>query len=329
VNNALPAARVSGSRLRRLCTLAAAAAVAAGCGGSSTPAEPASATPHASGPGPAAAVENETAAAPSPSAASADTIASRFAAPPGYERIDASPGGFGAWLRERPLLPGRPDVLLYDGRRKRNQRAHAAVLNLDTGSSDLQQCADAVIRLRAEYLFQGPCASEIAFDFTSGDRARWADWSRGVRPVIDGNRVRWERSAAPDDSYASFRRYLDTVFTYAGTASLERELVPVDDPSRPEIGDVFINGGHPGHAVLVVDAAQAADGERAFLLAQSYMPAQQIHVLRSYTDIEPWYRARAQGTLMTPEWEFRFEDLRRFEPTACDGAPPHAEGPPR
>jgi hypothetical protein len=176
-------------------------------------------------------------------------------------------GSFGAWLRELPVRAGRPPVLLYDGRRKSNQSAHFAVLDVDVGSKDLQQCADAVIRLRAEYLFSGPCKAEIQFDFTSGDTARWRDWRDGMRPMVNGNRVSWKQTTAGDDSYASFREYLDTVFMYAGSASLEKELVTVDDPARPEVGDVFIEGGFPGHAILVIDVAVNANGERAFLLA--------------------------------------------------------------
>ncbi len=45
---------------------------------------------------------------------------------------------------------------------------------------------------------------------------------------------------------------MDFVFAYAGTYSLERELITADvDDIRT--GDVFIKGGFPGHAVLVTD----------------------------------------------------------------------------
>ena len=44
-----------------------------------------------------------------------------------------------------------------------------------------------------------------------------------------------------------------------------------------QIGDVLIQGGSPGHAVIVVDMAEnPATGEKLYLLAQSYMPAQDI-----------------------------------------------------
>jgi hypothetical protein len=211
-------------------------------------------------------------------------------------------------------------VRFYDGRLKPDQDVHVAVVDIDVGDSDLQQCADAIIRLRAEFLFSGPCKDDIQFNFTSGDPARWAEWRDGVRPFVTGNRVSWRQSATVDDSYSNFREYLEEVFMYAGSASLEQELLPTADPSRPSVGDVFIEGGFPGHAVLVIDVAENTAGDRVFLLAQSYMPAQDIHVLKSYEDISPWYRAQADGVLRTPEWDFYYRDLKRFPLGRCEQA---------
>jgi len=248
---------------------------------------------------------------------SGGTLAERIAPPAGFRRAPAAPGSFGAWLRGLPLHPGRPPVHLFDGRLKGNQEAHHAVVRLDVGTRDLQQCADAVMRLRAEFLRDRGCDGDIAFRFTSGDRAAWTDWRRGLRPRIAGNRVTWRPAAAADGSYASFRRYLETVFTYAGSASLAKELEKVEDPAHLAAGDVFIQGGFPGHAVLVADVAEDGRGRRAFLLVQSYMPAQEVHVLRNPADpASPWYPARSSGELETPEWRFRYEDLRRF-PGGC------------
>lgn len=247
------------------------------------------------------------------------TLADRIAPPSGFRRVPASNGSFGAWLRGLPLQPGRPAVRLFDGRLKGNQEAHHAVVRIDVGSRDLQQCADAVMRLRAEYLHARGCEGDVAFRFTSGDLASWTGWQSGLRPQVRGNSVAWRRTARPDATYASFRRYLDTVFNYAGSASLEKELNRVADPARVEIGDVFIRGGFPGHAVIVADVAEGPGGERVFLLAQSYMPAQEIHVLRNPgSSSSPWYRAASRGPLTTPEWDFRHEDLRRFPaPRTC------------
>lgn len=255
---------------------------------------------------------------PWPHPSAGGTLAQRFPPPPGFARLAAPPRSFAAWLRGLPLLSGRPDVKLFDGRPKVNQSAHAAVIAIDVGRRDLQQCADAVMRLYAEYLFTVGCDESIAFRFTSGDRAAWTAYRDGVRPRVSGSNVSWSRAAGKDATYASFRRYLDLVFTYAGSLSLSKELETVPDPAKVEAGDVFIQGGSPGHAVLVADVAEDRAGRRALLLLQSYMPAQEIHVLRNPMDAaSPWYRAASSGPLPTPEWSFRHEDLRRFKAPRC------------
>ena len=242
------------------------------------------------------------------------SVESRIAPPPGFARLPAPHGSFARWLRGLPLKPGRPPVHLYDGRLKGNQEAHWAVVDIDPGRRDLQQCADAVMRLRAEYLFAGGRAADVAFDFTSGDHAAFARWSDGFRPHVHGNRVTWARDAKASGSYDTFREYLDTVFNYAGSASLIRQLTKVTDPREIQAGDVFIVGGFPGHAVTVVDVARREkDGRTVFLIAQSYMPAQEIHVLRNPQHAEhPWYDAEIGDALVTPEWTFHRGDLHRF-----------------
>jgi len=246
------------------------------------------------------------------------TVESRVAVPAGWQRLPAAPGSFAAWLRGLPVKPGRPEVRLFDGSKKWNQEAHHLVLDVDVGKRDRQQCADAVMRLRAEFQRQAGQEGEICFRFTDGTKARWSEWKTGMRPHLGGRKTTWEKTAAPDPSYASFRRYLDIVFSYAGTLSLARELDQPADARRIAAGDVFIQGGSPGHAVIVVDVAEDQQGRRAVLLAQSYMPAQDIHVLRNpKTPGSPWYVIEGQGPLATPEWDFPAGSLRRFKAVGC------------
>ena len=243
------------------------------------------------------------------------TIAARIAAPEGYERDSLPPDSFGDWLRHLPLKPGNPPVMLYDGSRKGNQDAHVAVVDIDVGNRNLQQCADAVIRLRAEYLYSRARYQDIHFNFTSGDEAGYIRWMEGYRPVVHGNNVSWTRSAGRDSSHGAFRDYLNSVFTYAGSYSLSLELRRVDEVEDISIGDVFILGSFPGHAVMVVDTAvNPASGDKVFLLAQSYMPAQEIHLLRNPTDeaLSPWYTTDFGNILRTPEWIFRPSHLMRW-----------------
>jgi hypothetical protein len=228
-------------------------------------------------------------------AASIGTLAERIAPPPGFQRTSVEPGGFADWLRGLPLKPPHTMVRLYDGRPKWNQQLHVAVIDVDTGNRDLQQCADAVMRLRAEYLLSTGRARDIGFNDTKGK----------PQPF----------TGDPKD-YAGFRRYLDKVYAFAGSYSLEREMRPVP-LAEMRIGDVFIKGGFPGHAVLVVDmAANPANAEKRFLLMQSYMPAQDMHVLKNpkAADGSPWYAVPGdRDEFVTPEWTFPASSLRRFK----------------
>lgn len=245
------------------------------------------------------------------------SVSSRITPPAGYVREACDPHSFTAYLRSLPLLPMGSKVLLYNGEEKANQAAAYAVVDMEIGKRDLQQCADAVMRLRAEYLWAQKRYDEISFHFTNGFPARYKKWAEGNRIKVAGNKVQWYAATAPDYSYNTFRKYLDTVFVYAGTASLSKELVAVPYASLSP-GDVFIQGGFPGHAVMVVDVALNPDTrKKVYLLAQSYMPAQQIHLLVNPENrsLSPWYEltADASGKVYTPEWVFNKSDLKRFK----------------
>jgi len=242
------------------------------------------------------------------------TLENRIRPPAGYARDTVAIDSFAAYLRRLPLKPHGAVVKLFDGRVKPNPGVYVAVVDLPIGRRDLHQCADAVIRLRAEYLFARGRYNDIHFRFTSGFLAEYGRWRSGERITVSGNDARWEQAARPGDSYQNFWRYLETVFAFAGTASLARELNIVSREDL-DIGDVFIQPGHPGHAVIVVDAAVSRQsGRNVFLLAQSYMPAQEIQVLANPNDVKlsPWYAADFGAMLRTPEWTFKAGDLKRF-----------------
>ncbi len=67
--------------------------------------------------------------------------------------------------------------------------------------------------------------------------------------------------------------------------------------------------------MLVVDMAEDGRGHRIYLLAQSYMPAQDIHIVKNPADgsLSPWYQADASEiTIETPEWMFKTNELRTW-----------------
>lgn len=241
------------------------------------------------------------------------TIEHRFPAPKGFQRVAYPENSFAHYLRTLPLQPANAPVLLYNGTLKRNQAAASAVVAMDIGTRDLQQCADAVIRLRAEYLWEQKAYDAIQFHFTNGFLAKYTHWQSGQRIRVSGNDVSWTSSRGADPSYQAFRSYLNMVFAYAGTLSVTKELQP-QSLANLQVGDVFIQGGSPGHAVIVVDmVVNSTTEEKMILLAQSYMPAQNIHVLTNPGADTPWYAVdELEDVFSTPEWRFQGSDLRRF-----------------
>ncbi|TPG65803.1 DUF4846 domain-containing protein [Hymenobacter nivis] len=241
-------------------------------------------------------------------------LAARFAVPAGCRRVEAAAGTWGAWLRGLPLRPAGTPARLYNGRLKDRQDVVAAVVDIDVGPTDLQQCADAVIRLRAEYLFALD-PNRVHFHLTTGYDFWFSDYVAGRTFRVVEEEVQPAPKPVETPTHAALARYLVPTFGYAGTLSLRRELEPV---LLAEVlpGDVLIHGGAPGHAVLVVDVAEnLATGQRFMLLAQSYMPAQSVHVLRNVAEpaLGAWFRVQpAAARVATPEWDFASSELGRF-----------------
>lgn len=241
------------------------------------------------------------------------TIEKRYPTPKGYNRIKVEKNSFSEFLRNQKLKPYGEKVFYYNGREKNSNGVYDSVFDVDIGSRDLHQCADAVMLLRGEYLYSQGLYDEINFNFVSGFKAEYKKWMEGYRIKVDGNNVSYYKATDPSELYVSFRKYMDMVMAYASTLSLKGELENVDIDYM-EIGDVFIVGGNPGHAIIIVDMAVNHEGEKIFLLAQSYMPAQQTQVLINPMDknISPWYSLKGKKRLITPEWNFELDELKRF-----------------
>ena len=243
------------------------------------------------------------------------SIAVKISPPKNFERIIAAEGSFEFWLRHLPLKSDSEPVLLYNGKPKKNQNAHYAVIDIDIGRSNLQQCADFVIRARADYLYSKGDLSAITFKFTNGQPCPFINWLNGERPVVTNDNVSWIKINHPDSSYGSFREYLDSVFMYAGSLSLSEELRRVKNVRDMDVGDVFVQGGLPGHAAIVIDMAIHIESrQKVFLLAEGFSPAQDIKVLKNPNDdvLSPWYSLNFGDTLNTPEWTFYSNHLMRF-----------------
>ncbi len=212
-----------------------------------------------------------------------DTVITRFKIPPGYHQVKAEPGSFAAYLHNLPLMPVGTQTKTYKGAVAATDIFTAAVVDISVGHADLQQCADAVMRLRGEYLYQKKKYDAITFHFLSGFDCDYMHYANGYRY----HNNHWALKAAKDYGYANFMRYMNLVFEYACTISLQKELKTVQNPDELKAGDVFIHGGSPGHCFIVMDVVENDQHKKRFLLAQSFMPAQNIQVLQY--DGNPWF----------------------------------------
>lgn len=218
--------------------------------------------------------------------------------PWGYERINGDDAAYSEFLRSLPLKSRGSDVMLYTGGKSRFQSLNYAVVDIPL-LSNAEQCADACIRLRAEYLFNSGQYGKIHFRNVNG---KTMNYSGGA-------------------SRRAFNSYLRNVYGLASTFSLSREM-----KQRPlaelQPGDVFVYaavdrpGNHKyGHAVMVVDVAVNRNGKKAFLLAEGNTPARDIHVMCNFENPfrSPWFFLDDDADmLILSVFPYKSNELRHF-----------------
>lgn len=234
-----------------------------------------------------------------------------FAPPDGFTRTPDTP--LTTWLRGLPVRQDRTEVRSFRGRALGPSKA---VVALDVGTRDVQQCADSILRLHGEFLWSSGRAGQAAYHFTSGDRSAWSDWRRGERFAVKGSAVKRVRGRKVT-GHRAFRTWLMHTFRYAGTRSLKHDSMPVG-ASPIEPGDFYVAPGGPGHAVMVLDVATHPDGRRAALIGQGFMPAQDFHVVgrggsRMLDGVWFLLPDASNASIATPSWApFHRDDARRF-----------------
>jgi len=246
--------------------------------------------------------------------AAVDTLASRFATPPGYRRVDTPDGSFGHWLRGLPLAAEKTAVkthkgdVVHDG----DDQYLAAVVAIDPGKLDLQQSPDVALRLHAEWLWSlGD--KRISYRSATGLDLPLARWARGERLMAQGANVFWVVKGKPAEvTHADFREYLDTVFTWANSISVAQQAEVVE-PKDLQPGDFFVHLSSPGHALLVLDIARKPSGQQLALLGQALNPAQYVFVLQAGRGATAWFSLRPGEPIITPYTkEFTWDGLRRL-----------------
>lgn len=232
----------------------------------------------------------------------AETVREAFPPPTGAQRVPGD--AFGEWLGELRLRAPDVPVRTWDGRVVPDT---ARVIELPLSPGDLQQCADTILRLRATW--QRAQGQSPSFRATSGDPIPYDRFVRGERPRAEGNRLVWSAGGRTGDGEETFEQYLRAVFTWAGTRSLEAyETVPAQAPAP---GRILVQGGSPGHAVILLDVATTAEGQVYLLVGEGFMPAQDAHV--QLGPVQGWWPWDPREGLALPYWPLPASSLRRFK----------------
>lgn len=243
------------------------------------------------------------------------TIKSRVELPEGYTRVKYPTGSFQEYLRNYGLQPFGTKIINYDDSEYFWQFGHIGILDIPVPKNGLQQCADALIRIRSEYLWEHNRADEIGFDFTSGHYCSWLKYAAGYRPKVKGNKVTFYKTAKVNHSKENFYRYLNLIYMYSGTLSLDNELPNINNVKNLKIGDMLIKGGSPGHIVMICDEAVNSDGDKIYLLFQGNTPAQSIHLVKNLedTNMSPWYHLEKDAVIPVSNYTFYQSKFVRFK----------------
>lgn len=243
------------------------------------------------------------------------TIASRIKIPEDYKRTTYTENSFQEYIRNYTLLKSGSEVINYDGNPYVYQQGHVGILDIPVPSNGLQQCADALIRIRSEYLWDTNQKEKIGFNFTSGHYCSWKKYAEGYRPKVNGSKVSFHKTASSNSSKENFYKYLNLIFMYSGTQSLYDELPKVNAVSELQIGDMLIYPGSPGHIIMIVDEIIDASSEKMFIFAQGNTPAQSVHILKNPMDttISPWFEIELGVYFEIPTYHFDKTQFIRFK----------------
>jgi len=240
------------------------------------------------------------------------TLETRIVPPEGYTRVPVENGSFGEYLRKYPLLPDDIKLPVFDGSTI-NSSDVAAVFDISLGDDGYQQCADSVIRLYSDYFYETGQFDKISFMFSNGDVCDYNRWKKGKRMLAFADYSFEIPAAFPDSSEQQYRNYLKEVMRYAGTLSLQKES-KVISPDELRTGDIICNDVH---VVMIVDEAVNENGEKCYLIGQSFIPAVCFHIITKTEgkEVTPWFTQEylSKDFFTVGSFPFNKNDIRRWK----------------
>ena len=170
--------------------------------------------------------------------------------------------------------------------------------------------------MRAIFLFKQGLTENLHYNFVSGFKAKYSDYITHYYK-IEGNKVSLvSRNNILKDNPETLRKWLRQIFSYANTWSIEKYDSSPVDILQMKPGDFFIESNPPpatGHAINVVDVVvNKTNSKKMYMLSQSYMPAQETHILINPLNGGVWYTLDEFKDIVTPEWSFTVNQLKRF-----------------
>lgn len=215
-------------------------------------------------------------------------------APLGYTRVEAEEGSYAQYLRSLPLKKRGTKVQLYTGGEARYQFLSTGVIDQELLSNS-EQCADATMRLRAEYLWSKGRYGDISFRNVNGKKMKYSGGG----------------------SRKSFEKYMREVYGLCSTFSLYNETEP-RAIKNVQPGDILVyptRKGHKyGHALIVVDVAKNSTGKIAIMCAEGNTPARDKHIVRNMNPLKnPWFFLdEDDSTIWISCFHFNKKELRHY-----------------
>lgn len=177
--------------------------------------------------------------------------------PEGYTREQTETGSYAHFVQHLPVRLGK-QVETVRGMRTYTDMLAVIDLPLLFPNQDLEQCADWAMRLWAAYHRQNDRLDHLYLFNYSG------------KPVYFKGQSR------------SYRSFLQWAFAYSNSHSLKQGAVRVEaNDLRP--GDMLVQNetGGIGHVSVILDMCRNAGGNTLYRIGFSYMPAQEMRVLKA------------------------------------------------
>ncbi len=210
--------------------------------------------------------------------------------PSGFQRIDTKEGSFSRYLRNLNL---KEDGKVYSYRKKDLSHWYDSLGVIDKPllfSDDLEQCADFSMRL-------------------------WADYHKDSGKLKDLYLFHYDgRKNKFTESQKTYVQFLRTAFASSNSHSLKQGGKKITKENLTS-GDLFVqneNGGI-GHVSIILD--ESTNGkERLYLIAFSFMPAQEMHIEKAPSDRgkNGWFTYEGFIEHLKEKYPYGTPVLRRF-----------------